>query len=291
MEQSVFAINRQVKARALDALTGNFFSILKLLFFPAVLFAVLSMFDNQFLSFLAGIELSLASLAFMPFVSTLMALQERNVQQARAYAKSLSWFALFTVWHSRLKMGVDYLVFTTLMSIAVFGSLFGVLVPSILVGTFLEGFTFLGIILAAILMIVWFVLATWVSLKLGLNDFVFADAIFGNETATAFNDVNFSELTMIERLMAVLRASWTLMTWRVFWRWVWLGLTFTGWVIFSVVTLGLALFFVVPYVSMASVSFYEQVVGEKYGKMTVSEEEVVTISTGVKVEVLEPKSK
>lgn len=291
MEQNVFAINRQIKARALDALTGNFFSILKLLFLPMILAFVLVMFGNEFLSIVAGIVASVAMLAFFPHVSTLMALQQRSVQEARNYAKSWSWFALFTVWSNRAKMGVDYLVYTILMNVLVAGSLFGFLIPAILVGTLFDGFVFLGIVFGAILLIVWMVLATWVSFKLGLADYVFADAIFGSATATAFNDVDFSSMSMMQRLTTVVRTSWTLMTWRVFWRWVWFGLTFTGWVIFSIVTLGLALFFVMPYMMMASVAFYEQVIAEKYGKMTVSEEEVVTISRGVKVEVLQPKSK
>lgn len=280
MRQNVFAINRQVKARALDALSGNFFSVLKVFVVPTVLYMAIAAIGNDFLSSATAIVYGMLALGFFPHASTLMALQERDANEARAYAKSWSWLALFKVWANRLNMGVDYLVFTTVLTVFGIGSLFGVLIPAVLVGTFLDGFTFIGIIASGVIMMSWVVIAVWVSLKLGLNDFVFADAIFGDMSATAFNDVNFSKMTMLERLGAIIRTSWTLMTWRVFWRYVWLGLTLLGWFILGAVTLGLGLLFAVPYALMAYVAFYEQVVSEKYGQFS-EEESVVTISTRV----------
>jgi len=280
MKQDVFMINRQVKARAFDALTGNFFSILKVFIVPTVLYIVISKMGNTFLTSAAGLMYGMLVLGFFPHASTLMALQERDPNEAQVYAKSWSWFALFKVWANRLNMGVDYLVFTAVLTVLGIGSFLGVIMPAILFGTFLDGFTFFGIIVSGVILVSWFVITVWVSLKLGLNDFVFADAIFGDMSATAFNNVNFAKMTMMQRLGAIIRTSWTLMTWRVFWRYVWLGLTFMGWILLGVVTLGLAMVFVGPYVVMAGVSFYEQIVAEKYGQFS-DEEEVVTISTRV----------
>lgn len=280
MKQNVFVINRQVKARALDALSGNFFSVLKVMFVPTVLYMAIAAIGNDFLSSATAIVYGMLMLGFFPHASTLMALQARDANEARAYAKSWSWFALFKVWANRLNMGVDYLVFTVLLTVLGLGSLFGFLMPAVLVGTFLDGFTFLGVIASGVILVSWVVIAVWVSLKLGLNDFVFADAIFGDMSATAFNDVNFAKMSMMQRLGAIISTSWTLMTWRVFWRYVWFFLTFIGWFLLGTVTLGLGMLFAVPYALMASVAFYEQVVSEKYGQFS-EEESVATISTRV----------
>lgn len=287
MKKDVYAINRQVKGRALEALTGNFFSILKILTLPTVLMFVLNMTGNEYVAGIGAVVSGFLMLGFFPYASTLMSLQERQPLQAREYAKSWSWFALFTVWRNRLAMGVDYLIFAVIFTLLGFGSLFGLFIPAILMGALLDGFAFAGLIIAGVMFVAWLVLVIWVSIKLGFVDYVFSDAIFGDMDTTAFNDVDFSRMTMWERLKTIIRTTWTLMTWNVFWRWVWLLLTFIGWGLLGLVTLGIGFLFVGPYMTMANVAFYEQIVGEKYG--TTEEIEVVTITTEVEVDVLEPK--
>lgn len=289
MEENVFKINRQIKARALDALTGNFFSILKVMFIPTVLYVLVVMTGNERVSAVAAVLYGLAMLGFMPHASTLMTLQARDSREARKYAKSWSWFALFKVWRNRLKMSADYLAFSIVTTVVIIGSLFGFLVPAVLLGTLLDGFTFIGVIIGSVIIISWLVLVVWVSFKLGLIEFVFSDAIFGDMTTTAFNDVNFSKLSMLQRLSIVIRTSWSLMTWRVFWRYVWLWLTFLGWFLVGLLTFGLAFLFVGPYFLMSTIAFYERVVGEKYGMLSAIEVASVTVNTDAMVDEFESK--
>lgn len=287
MEKDIFAINRQVKARALEALTGNFFSILKILALPVLVMLVFKMSNNEYIMGIGAVVSGFLMLGFFPHASTLMSLQAHQPVQAREYAKSWSWFALFKVWRNRMTMGADYLIFALIFTVLTLGSVFGMFIPAVLVGSLLDGFAFIGLITAGIMVVVWLVLVVWISIKLAFVDYVFADAIFGDMNVTAFNDVDFSSMSMGQRLSAIIRTTWSLMTWNVFWRWVWLFLTFFGWGLLGLVTLGIGFLFVAPYMTMATVAFYEQIVGEKYG--TPEDTEVVTITAEVEVDVLEPK--
>lgn len=323
MEQDIFKINRQVKSRAREALTANFFSILKLWVVPVVLYIGLNMFHNDFLSFVAGLMMSLLGLAFYPYASTLMALQARNAQEARNYAKGWSWFGLFNVWKNKIKMGFDYLLFTFLVVILGIGVLLGFVVSALAVGALFQEIPVLSTIMIVLFGVLWTAVFVWVALKLSLTEYAFGDAVFGSAGVSAFDTIDMASMSMLDRLGAIVRMSWKLMTWRVFWRYIWLGLTFLGWFVvmglllaaaltfgFTIVVMfifgGLALFgwlvlvilvfgaalvYVLPYMMMAYIAFYEQIVAEKYGPLEEVEAEVVTITTGVKIEILEPKTK
>lgn len=278
MKDNAFVINRAVKARALDALAGNFFSILKIMVLPMLLMVVANTFDNYWVTLIVEIISGLFLIGAYPLLSTLMTLQERQPAQARAYAKSWSWFILFRVWRNRGANALDLIVVSGGLTMLLYGTLITTILP-MLTGVVFEGFGALGVMMSLVLLILWFILLFWVSVKLSFLDFVFADAIFGDMTTTAFNDVDFAAMPMGQRLSVIIRTTWSLMTWSVFWRYVWFGLTFVGWLIFGIFTLGLGLLFVGPYLMMATVSFYERIIGEKYGFPEFEDVEEVTINT------------
>jgi len=289
MEEDVFKVNRRVKARALAAVTDNFWSILKVMFIPTVLFGYLIInTSNNMVASVFGAIYGLLLLGLIPLASNLMALQDRQPLQAREYAKSWSWLILFKVWRNRLNLGADFVIVSLAFSLFTFFATLGTMTVPFVIMHILDGFAFLGLIFTMVFTISWTILLIWIAAKLGFLQLVFADAIFGDMDTTAFSDVEYARMTMAQRIALVFSTAWKMMTWSVFWRFFWLGLTFVGWFFMGFVTFFIGFIFAVPYLFFAVVAFYEQVLREKQEDPEVVP--VATISTSVKVEVLNPKA-